>query len=245
MSRREEGGMLVIAVHGSADPAAGATVRRLADAVAARTGTRPRIGHLDDRAPTLADAVAGQPGAVVVPLLLGDGYHRTVDIPAVLAGTGCVLAEGLSGEPDVALALYDRLRAAERQRGGRADAVLLAGAGSSRPGGNAGTRTAAAQLAALLERDRGTTRVTCAYLTAAEPDVATALAALRAEGHRRVAVAAHLLAPGRFTRTLAGAGAWAVTAPLADHPRLARLVLRRYEETRARHPYAPGAGRAA
>ncbi|MFJ7155997.1 hypothetical protein ACIQUQ_13750 [Streptomyces sp. NPDC101118] len=66
-----------------------------------------------------------------------------------------------------------------------------------------------------------------------------------AEGHHRTAVAAHLLAPGRFIRAPAGTGAWAVTAPLADHPRPARLMLRRYEETRARHPYAPGAGRAA
>lgn len=62
--------------------------------------------------------------------------------------------------------------------------------------------------------------------------VPEALAVLRGTGYRRIAVAAHLLAPGRFTRALAGAGAWAVSEPLADHPRIARLVLARYESAR-------------
>ncbi|MFD3758467.1 CbiX/SirB N-terminal domain-containing protein [Streptomyces sp. NPDC058622] len=68
-----------------------------------------------------------------------------------------------------------------------------------------------------------------AYLTSAGPPVPEALAALRAAGHRRIAVAAHLPAPGRFTQALAGCGAWTVSEPPADHPRVARLVLERYE----------------
>ncbi|MEV7415734.1 CbiX/SirB N-terminal domain-containing protein [Streptomyces sp. NPDC089919] len=227
--------MLVIAVHGSAVPAAARTVERLVAAVEALSGVRPLVGHLDAQRPALAEVVAAHPGAVVVPLLLGDGYHRTVDIPAVLAGTGCTLTPGLSGEPDVTLALYGRLRDAERRAGAlaRADAVVVAGAGSSRPGGNDGTLAAAAGLAALLECDRGPTPVVPAYLTSAEPGVGAALAGLRAAGHDRIAIAAHLLADGRFTRSLAAAGAWTVTEPLAGHPRLARLVLRRYEAARA------------
>ncbi|WP_329384398.1 hypothetical protein OG625_23225 [Streptomyces sp. NBC_01351] len=67
-----------------------------------------------------------------------------------------------------------------------------------------------------------------AYLTSAGPTVPEALAALRAAGHRRIAVAAHLLAPGRFTHAPAGCGAWTVSQPLADHPRLARVVLARW-----------------
>ncbi|MFJ9520422.1 CbiX/SirB N-terminal domain-containing protein [Kitasatospora sp. NPDC101801] len=67
-----------------------------------------------------------------------------------------------------------------------------------------------------------------AYCSAAGPTVPAALATLRAQGHRRIAVATHLLAPGRFTDALADTAAWAVSAPLADHPLVARIVLRRY-----------------
>ncbi|MFD7557450.1 sirohydrochlorin chelatase [Streptomyces sp. NPDC059835] len=230
--------MLVLAVHGSTVPAAAATIARLASAIEALSGIRPVVGHLDVQSPSLADVVRAHPCAVVVPLLLGAGYHRRVDIPAVLEGTGCVLTEGLGGEPGIALALYGRLREAERRRGPhtRADAVVVAGAGSSRPGGNAGTEDCAARLAALLAADPDTgpdpVPVVPAYLTSADPTVPRALAALEAAGHRRIAVAAHLLAPGRFTRTLAGLGAWTVSEPLADHPSVARLVLGRYETAR-------------
>ncbi len=126
---------LVLAVHGSAVPGAGATIARLADSVRGRTGAPVTVGHLDHQAPSLPYVLADRPGAVVVPLLLGDGYHRTVDIPAVARSFDCAVTRGLSGEHAVALALYDRLRAA----GGPADTVVVAGAGSSRPGGNDGT----------------------------------------------------------------------------------------------------------
>lgn len=228
--------MLVLAVHGSAAPAAAGTLRRLTAAIESLSGIRALVGHLDVQRPSLADVVREHPHAVVVPLLLGDGFHRRIDVPAVLEGTGCVLTEGLGGELDVARALHGRLRDAERRCGpySRADAVVVAGAGSSRPGGNAGTQTCAAQLAALLEDDAGPRPVPVvpAYLTSAGPTVPEALTALRAAGHGRIAVAAHLLAPGRFTHALAGAGAWTVSEPLADHPLLARLVLGRYESAR-------------
>lgn len=228
--------MLVIAVHGSAVPEAAATIDRLVAAVEAISGVHALVGHLDVQRPSLAEVVREHPYAVVVPLLLGDGFHRRVDIPAVLEGTGCVLTEGLSGERDVARALHGRLREAERRRGPytRADAVVVAGAGSSRPGGNAGTEACAAQLSALLEYDDGAAPVPAvpAYLTSAGPTVPEALASLQAAGYRRVAVATHLLAPGRFTRALKASAAWTVSEPLADHPRLARLVLGRYESAR-------------
>ncbi|MFI1813981.1 sirohydrochlorin chelatase [Streptomyces sp. NPDC020422] len=222
---------LVLAVHGSAVPEAGATVGRLADAVHRLTGAPVAVGHLDHQKPSLPYVLADRAGAVVVPLLLGDGYHRTVDIPTVARHFDCAVTRGLSGEPGVGLALYDRLRAAERTAGGPADAVVVAGAGSSRPGGNDGTRAALDQLAHLVP-----VPVTAAYCSAngpAAPPVAEALAALRARGFRRIAVAAHLLAPGRFTQALAALpGVWALSDPLADHPRVAQLVAARYESAR-------------
>ncbi|MFC7306205.1 sirohydrochlorin chelatase [Streptomyces monticola] len=227
---------LVLAVHGSAVPAAGATIGRLCDAVEAMGGIRPVVGHLDIQRPSLGQALdhlahAGRRRAVVVPLLLGDGFHRTVDIPATVAAPrplSCTLTAGLSGEQDVALALYGRLRKAEGPAGGRADAVVLAAAGSTREGGNDGAEAAAAQLRTLLDAERGPVPVVPAYCSSAEPNVPDTVERLRAAGHRRIAVATFLLAPGRFTYALDHAYAWAVSEPLADHPRIARLVLRRY-----------------
>ncbi|GAA2796739.1 sirohydrochlorin chelatase [Streptomyces showdoensis] len=218
---------LVLAVHGSAVPEAGATVARLADTVRRLTEAPVAVAHLDHQKPSLPYVLADRPGAVVVPLLLGDGYHRTVDVPAVARHFDCTVTRGLSGEPGVGLALCDRLRAAERAAGGPADAVVVAGAGSSRPGGNDGTLAALDRLAHLVP-----VPVTAAYCSATgptAPPVAEAVASLHARGFRRVAVAAHLLAPGRFTRALeALPGVWAVSAPLADHPRIAGAVAKRY-----------------
>ncbi|WP_199548015.1 sirohydrochlorin chelatase [Streptomyces sp. N35] len=227
---------LVLAVHGSAVPEAGATIRRLCDVVEALGGIRPVVGHMDHQEPSLAGALdelaeAGVRRVVVVPLLLGDGFHRTVDIPEVVAAPrmlDTVVTEGLSGESDVALALYGRLREAEGRAGGRADAVVVAAAGSSRAGGNDGARTAVSQLNVLLDAERGPVPVLPAYCSSSEPTVPDTVARLRAAGYDNIAVATHLLAPGRFTLALERADAWAVAEPLADHPRIARLVLRRY-----------------
>ncbi|MFI6879223.1 sirohydrochlorin chelatase [Streptomyces sp. NPDC050400] len=260
---------LVLAVHGSALPAAGATVGRLCDAVERRTGVRPRVGHLDHQIPSLSSALgacdgsdtadgasradaggatdmtggadaagASTTGAVVVPLLLGDGFHRTVDIPAVVAahgGPGWVLTPSLSGAFEVDAALAGRLARAEAAQGGRVDAIVFAAAGSSQPDGNGGALLAARRLAG---RRPGTPVVT-AYCSATGPTVPQALAGLRAAGHRRIGIVTHLLAPGRFTASLGAAGADLVTEPLADHPAVADLVVRRYREA------APDAGRAA
>ncbi|MEU8760863.1 CbiX/SirB N-terminal domain-containing protein [Streptomyces sp. NPDC048659] len=229
---------LVLAVHGSAVPEAGATVARLADAVGRLTGAPVAVAHLDHQKPSLPYVLADRPGAVVVPLLLGDGYHRTVDIPSVACHFDCAVTPGLRGEPGVGLALHDRLRAAERAAGGPADAVVVAGAGSSRPGGNDGTLRALDQLAHLIP-----VPVAAAYCSAtgpAAPPVADAVASLHARGFRRIAVAAHLLAPGRFTQALAALpDVWAVSAPLADHPRIACVVAKRYKEAAAGHPPVP------
>ncbi|MFI5801290.1 sirohydrochlorin chelatase [Streptomyces sp. NPDC051561] len=218
-----EARMLVLAVHGSAVPEAGATIARLADRLTAITGARPVVGHLDVQQPRLGDVLAQHPGAVVVPVLLGDGYHRKVDIPAVARAYDCTVAEGLSAERDVTLAVHARLREAQAPLGEQADAIVVAGAGSTRPGGNDGTLAVAEGLRELLE-----VPVVAAYCSATEPTVEQAVERLRAQGHRRIAIAAHLLAPGRFTHALAKCGAWAVSAPVADHPRIARLVAGRY-----------------
>ncbi|WP_369144757.1 sirohydrochlorin chelatase [Streptomyces sp. R44] len=72
--------------------------------------------------------------------------------------------------------------------------------------------------------------MTVAYCSASSPAPEEAVVRLRADGFRRIDVAARLLAPGRFTRALAAVpGVRAVTEPLADDPRVAEPVAARYE----------------
>ncbi|MCX5381904.1 sirohydrochlorin chelatase [Streptomyces sp. NBC_00083] len=213
--------MLVLAVHGSPAPGTGRTIARLVQ----RLDRPALVGHLDAQCPSLADVLARHPGATVVPLLLGNGYHRTVDIPALTRRHHCTLTEGLAGEPDVARAVHERLVAA----GGPGDAIVVAGAGSTRPGGIDGTRAVARE----LSRTHPDLPVVDAYCSAARPTVPDRVEALRRAGFRRITIATHLLAPGRFTRALeATPGVHAVSAPIADHPLIARLVLNRYESVR-------------
>ena len=71
--------------------------------------------------------------------------------------------------------------------------------------------------------------MTTGYGSAARPPVADAVADARRAGAARVVVAAYLLAPGHFADKLAAAGADAVTAPLLPDPRLAAVLLDRYD----------------
>jgi sirohydrochlorin ferrochelatase len=58
------------------------------------------------------------------------------------------------------------------------------------------------------------------------------LAALHASTGRPVSVATYLLSPGQFHDRLRQAAATWVSAPLADHPAVARLVLDRFSAAR-------------
>ncbi len=87
---------------------------------------------------------------------------------------------------------------------------------------------------ALLSERLGGATVVPAYASAAAPTVPDAVGALAARGHHRVAVASYFTAPGRFAAYCAAAATGPAAAPLGDHPALARLVLRRYDEALAR-----------
>lgn len=71
-------------------------------------------------------------------------------------------------------------------------------------------------------------RAEVAYAATGEPDVADAVARLRARGARRVAVASYLLADGLFQDRLRTAGADVVSEPLGTHPGVVRLVASRF-----------------
>jgi sirohydrochlorin ferrochelatase len=205
-------------------------VSEIVDAV--RTAAAPvevRAAFIELAEPSVRAALAGIPPdrrAVLVPLLLSSGYHDRVDLPAAIAAArpGTAHAPVLGPDPLLAVALADRLGKAGRRPG---DAVVLAAAGSSDPAAVEAVRTQAALLAADLGTDVGV-----GFGSAAEPGVPAAVAAARAAGADRVAIAPYLLAPGHFADRLAEAGADLVAEPLGAHPAVVDLVLSRASSTR-------------
>jgi sirohydrochlorin ferrochelatase len=212
---------LIAVAHGTRDPAGAAAVRQLLDEVRRlRPGLRVEVGHLDLLRPSLCDVLARREDDVVlVPLLLGAGYHVHTDIPAVVEAAGCRTARvsaALGPDPLLATVLSDRLTEAGWSGAREGGAVVLAAAGSTDQGANADT---------LLGCP-----VKAGYLCAASPTPAEAVEALRARGHREVAVARYLLAPGFFAKRASASGACLTSPPLGAHEAVARLVLRRYDE---------------
>lgn len=221
---------LVACAHGTRDPSGRAAIDALRTAVAA---ARPHLevveAYVDENVqrPALAEALSGRESAVVVPLLLSSGYHVHVDIPRALAHVRSDVTVARPLGPDRLLAAVVAARL-EEAGAAAADAVVLAAAGSSDGRAAADVEEVAHALEPLVDRP-----VTPAYLSAATPRVAEAVAGLRGQG-RRVAVAAYLLAPGHFSDRLGRVGAEVVTAPLLPDPRPVDLVLARYDEALVR-----------
>ncbi len=112
--------------------------------------------------------------------------------------------------------------------GADCQAIVLAAAGSTDLGANADT----ARMAGILSAHTGLP-VVPSYLCAGTPTPADAVAALRADGIRNIAVSGYLMSPGHFARKAAASGATATAAPLGAHPSLARLILTRYDQALA------------
>ncbi|MFI2377353.1 sirohydrochlorin chelatase [Streptomyces sp. NPDC018964] len=229
---------LVVVAHGSRDPRALGTVRRLLDHVRAlRPGLPVHLGHIELNAPLLPDTLAeldahGTGAAVLVPLLLSRGYHVKRDIPEMAAGARshtCVAAP-LGPHPLLVDALHARLteagwRTPADEATRRASGVVLAAAGSRDPESRVDTGRTARLLA-----DRLGVPVIPAYASAAAPTVPDAVRALAARGRHHVAVASYFTAPGRFATECAAAAPGIASAPLGTHPAMAHLILHRYDQ---------------
>ncbi|MFE1165673.1 sirohydrochlorin chelatase [Nocardiopsis sp. NPDC058789] len=217
-------GNLILAVHGTRDPHGTAVARSLALDVAELVRQPARLAFADVRTPTVGQVAARTPGPlVVVPAFLASGYHVRTDIPHQLARAGradAVVTPALGGHPALLDTAVRRLDDAGYRTG---DAVVLACVGTSDPGAGAELRRAAADLSRRLG-----TRVEVAFIATGGPTVTERVAQLRERGHRRVAVASWLLAPGLFHDRLAHAGADAVADPLCPAPAIARAVVDRY-----------------
>ncbi len=225
--------VLVGCGHGTRSPAGRRALALLRlDVAALRPGLRvlAACADTDVQRPGVAAVVgrlsaAGTP-CIVVPLLLSAGYHLEVDVEAVVAASGGLAVAAAPLGPDDALAAVLDARLAES--GAAPSAVVVLGAvGSRRPR----ARDDVERMAALLAQRRAAP-VTVGYL-AGQPGLAAAVASARAaHPGREVAVATYLLAPSELAHRLLEAGADRVAGPLAPHPALAELTLRRYDEAR-------------
>lgn len=230
---------LVAVAHGSRDPAAAEATQALLAAVrAARPGLDVRAAYLDHAEPRLA-SVLGDFGpaavVVVVPLLLGAAYHSEIDVPSEMraAAGRAVRSDVLGPDPMLLGALERRLAEAGIQGPDPGTAVVLAAAGSASAAAVAGVRGLAHDWGA-----RGWWAVEAGFASVARPTVAEAVEGLLRRGAPRVAVASYLLFPGLFAASIAtaakSAGAVAVSAPLADAPEVAAVVLARYASATTR-----------
>ncbi|MFH8407745.1 sirohydrochlorin chelatase [Streptomyces sp. NPDC018019] len=239
---------LLVIAHGSRDPRHAAAVTALrARARALRPGLRVEVAFLDFNAPDVPRALQrlaadGVREVVAMPLLLTRAFHAKTDIPAVLREAGARLpgltvhqAGVLGPSPLLTAALERRLYEAGLRPGDRrSTGVVLASAGSSDPEAIA----VIAEIAREWRRTTGWCAVRPAFASARLPRTADAVRALRADGAERVAVAPYVIAPGflpdRIARGAEEAGADVLAAVLGPAPEVARLLVQRYEEVRAR-----------
>lgn len=226
---------LVLVAHGSRDPRAAPVADHLAQACT-RAGVDTRAAFLDHAGPRPDDVLVeiaqrGHRRAVVVPLLFTAAYHARVDVPSAVRtahgrAPSLAVTQGASLAPDeLLLDALDR-RLAELD-GLAPDGLVLAAAGTS----DAAARTVLAGVA-VAWGDRHGVPGRVAWASTAAPDPGVAVAALHAEGARRVVVGSLFLAPGLLTDRAASqalaAGAHAVTAPLGAAPEVRDLLLARY-----------------
>ncbi|MFC9674793.1 sirohydrochlorin chelatase [Streptomyces sp. NPDC056637] len=249
MHQRPARPVLLVIAHGSRDPRHAATVHALVREVRAlRPGLRVETGFLDFNVPSVNGvleslAAEGVRDVVALPLLLTRAFHAKADIPAVLRQAPARLrirqAEVLGPSPLLTAALERRLYEAGLTPADKpTTGVVLASAGSTDP-------EAIAVIAEIARewRHTGWCAVRPAFASASLPRTEDAVAQLRAEGVRRVAVAPYVLAPGFLPDRIArGAFEADVLADvLGPAPEVARLLVRRYEAATVRELVAVGA----
>lgn len=219
---------LLAVAHGTRSPAGMGVVADLVAAVRdLRSDIRVETAFLDVAEPRMETALSTMNGPVVVmPLLLSTGYHISVDIPrAVGQRPHTLVGERLGPSRTLVDILVDRLVAAGYRSG---QPVVLAAAGSSQPAAARDVDQMARWMAARLGAP-----VAPAYVSAALPDVGTAVRRAAARFGTEPAVATYLLAPGQFVDRVAAAGAGVTSTPIGADERLAADIWRRYDAATA------------
>ncbi|HSV39200.1 MAG TPA: sirohydrochlorin chelatase [Nocardioidaceae bacterium] len=219
---------LVAVAHGTRTPSGPDTIEALMAQVRRRLPMADvHTSYVELNEPLFSDVMAAQRGpTVVVPLLLSSGYHTNHDLPEMAkAAQGPVrIARPLGPHPLLAAMMCHRLQAAGARRG---DAVVMVAAGSRDSDALVDTLA----MGRLLQAHWGAP-VQVAQLSGSGQHVNEAVESLWAQGHRRIAAAPYLLAPGYFARKARAqatvAGCAAVADVLGSHRMVAELVARRY-----------------
>jgi sirohydrochlorin ferrochelatase len=230
---------LILAAHGSADPRSSAVAEALAGRIRRlRQGLDVHATFLEQSKPFVGDALADvarrSATAVVVPMLLANAFHASVDLPAVIEASGASVrrAEVLGEDPALVTLLGRRLSEIGASADQRDLGVIVVAVGSSKAAANTRTATLIPALAART-RWAGTE---VAFATGPRPTVAEAAVRLRRRGARQLVVAPWFLAHGRITDRVAETAAALgipMAEPLGSHNLVAATLLDRFDEARA------------
>jgi hypothetical protein len=240
---------LVIAVPGTADAdRAGVAAEVAAIAELSCPGVDIRVGYLEGDAFPLSECLqtgtveseAGQPGSVIVPLLLSPNHTADAAIARLAGPSGHAVTVGghLAPHPLVAEALHARLAEAGLARHARSSGLSISTGGRgvvvlSDIGEEA---AAAASVAAVLLASRLSVPVVPASL-GDPPSIADAVVRLREAGAQSPALAPCLIGPEISLAVLddlsAALGA-PCAAPLGAHQAVGQLVAIRYGAALAR-----------
>lgn len=206
---------IVIAAHGTRSEVGRRSTERVAEEARRTSGREVRVGWIDLLEPTLAEVLDGLEAPVVVPWLVGGGYHLLVDVHRVAerVNPSAMVTDPLGESSALVAALADRLPA------GPQDApVALAWAGSSVEAAQKRVALIAAKLMEATSRP-----VVPVAMSACEVAPEDAVAEVAREFGATPAVLSLLLAPGFFhdrARSLAPAA----TAPIGTHPAVVAWV---------------------
>jgi sirohydrochlorin cobaltochelatase len=249
---------LLLAGHGSADPAGAAAFNALTARLAKRLAPESidvAGGFIELSGPPLSAAVdelaaRGHRHLVAVPLMLVSAGHAKGDIPAALARErsrhpGLTFSYGrpLGPHPVLLAVQSQRIAAVAGPAGTDLAAVLLAGRGSTDPDANAETCKAARLLWETLPASVPARRFAfaeTAFVSLARPDVTEGLERCRRLGAAAIVVARHFLFPGVLPdRVARHARRYAAAHPgldirctdvLGDCDEIAALAADRYHE---------------
>lgn len=208
---------VILLGHGSRDPRASDALRAFVD-VMPEHGVQftTHAAFLDHNRPTLQEVVnalpAGEADVVVVPMLLSTAFHAKSDVPQAIAELQ-TRRRVRTTQPIGAVRALAASAAATLQ-----GPIVLGFSGTSDRRAREDLETLAAELAA----ERGSD-VAVGYLTQAQPDVATAISSISAQG-----VVCYTLWPGMFTDRITSAATAAgipCTAALWQNPLLAHAVI--------------------
>lgn len=163
--------------------------------------------------PTVLEALPAGETAIVLPLLVADGVHTTVDIAeAVAARPNTTAASPLGSLEELARVLASRAQPHLEDK----QQIVLAAAGTRLEAGQEQIQALASEVARLLDRE-----VTAAYCAGAEPRVE----AVVKDAQQPVLLISALLADGYFQDKLDNTGAAVVTSPLLPDVTIAQCFL--------------------